>query len=534
MKKFLLNILLLVVSILFITSCSNSEYGFDKLFPNEYHKVMLFKNSGAQSLSLNTTETNYQDSIVVLKAGSDPSLTANVKFNILSQDEINSTYNVPQGLDYRVIPSQFFSFNNGQEISFDKEETGKYLILSIDAFKIYNYIQSDPTITTKTKFVLPIQMVSTHNDTISPTGGKLLECITVEKPNIALPGDQYSNMNFKTLDINLSATVSNYDLANDFTCSFDKSKNDSLFRVFQTNNLNYPCKLMPVDAYGALPTLKFSKGNETGTALLTLSRAPLQNDVHYVLPLMLKSTSLQNTDLSSSVQFIVVTPPTYGTQWIDDVSGWKPVFDNCDQKSWTQSSGGDNAGPYAPIDNDVSTYWHSCYSGPLYTSYAGTNGAGVQTGGSYGDDYNYNFTDYNTCVAKRSPGDICLVYDMQQKYYIVGVKTLNRPSNVDTKTINISVSPDDVFQFLPIKKGGNISDYNNPSLNNWNYLFTQVRSTSGGWQSIAIDPTTISSLDNVKGRFIKLRFMDSTRGSVVNLAEFRVLVLVSINGDPVK
>jgi hypothetical protein len=534
MKKSLLNILLLIVGILFITSCSNSEYGFDKLFPNEYHKVMLFKNSGVQSLSLNTTETNYQDSIVVLKAGSDPSLTANVKFNVLSQIEIDSIYNVPQGLDYRVIPSQLFSFNNGQEMSFGSGETGKYLILSLDAFKIYNYIQADIAITAKTKYILPIQMVSTHNDTISSAGGKLIELITVEKPDITLPSNQYSVMNFKTLDLNLSATVSNYDLANDFTCSFDQSKSDSLFRVFQASNPNYPCAAMPVEAYGALPTLQFSKGNATGTALLTLNRASLQNDVHYVLPLMLKSTNLQNTDLSPNVQFIVVTPPTYGTQWIDDVSGWKPVFDNCDQKSWTQSSGGDNGGPYALIDNDASTYWHSCYSGPLYTSYAGTNGTGNQTGGSYGDDYNYNFTDYNTCVAKRLPGSICLIYDMQQKYYVLGVKTLNRASNTDTKSINFSVSSDDAFQFLPIKKGGNISDYNNPSLNNWNSLFTQVRNTTDSWQSITIDPTTITSLDNLKGRFIKLRFMDSNRANVVNLAEFRVLVLVSINGDPVK
>ena len=102
------------------------------------------------------------------------------------------------------------------------------------------------------------------------------------------------------------------------------------------------------------------------------------------------------------------------------------------------------------------------------------------------------------------------------------------------RTINISVSPDDTFQFLPVKKGGNIEDYNNPSLNNWNYLFTQVRNKIDNWQTITIDPATITNLDQLKGRFIKLRFMDSNRSNVVNLAEFRVLVLVSINGDPIK
>ncbi|MCH3991219.1 MAG: DUF1735 domain-containing protein [Prevotella sp.] len=109
-------------------------------------------------------------------------------------------------------------------------------------------------------------------------------------------------MNFKTLDLNLNASVSNYDLASDFTCSFDESKNDSLFKVFQAHNPNYPCMMMPAEAYGKLPVLNFSKGDKTGTALLTLNRTPLHNDVHYVLPLLLKSTSLQNTDLSSDAQ----------------------------------------------------------------------------------------------------------------------------------------------------------------------------------------------------------------------------------------
>jgi hypothetical protein len=127
MKKIVFNILFLIGCILLITACSDSEYNNDKLFPESYHKVLLFKNSGALSLDLSTVQTDYQDSMIVLKAGSDPKLKADVKFNIVDQTAIDSVYNVKQGLDYRVIPTECYAFNNGQEMTFESGEIGKYL-----------------------------------------------------------------------------------------------------------------------------------------------------------------------------------------------------------------------------------------------------------------------------------------------------------------------------------------------------------------------------------------------------------------------
>jgi hypothetical protein len=536
MKRIVFNILFLVGCILLVTACSDSEYNNDNLFPEKYHKVLLFKNSGALSLDLSTVQTDYQDSMVVLKAGSDPSLQADVKFNIVDQTAIDSAYNSKQGLDYRVIPSDCYAFNDGQEMTFDSGETGKYLVMTIHADKIYNYMLAAPNISSKTKFVLPILMVS-DKDTVNADKNGVMTFIDVHMPTITLPGNKYdASIVYQTLDYNLTATVTHFNLDRDFTCEFwDESKKDSLVQVFKDGHPSYVCETLPTEAYGKLPTLQFTKGSATGTAVLSLKRAPLKNDVHYVLPLMLKSTTLPNTDLNPHVQYIIVTAPTYGTEWVtaDETATWKPVFDNCDQKSWSEQSGGDNGGPYAIIDNVLNTYWHSCWGTGLYTGYGGTNGAGHSTGGVAPDDYNYNFTDYHTCVAKRAPGDICLVFDMQKPYYVVGVNTYGRPLNTDTKTINFYVSPDSEFKFLPIKKGGKIDDYNNPSLNNWTFVLQQVRTaTASTWQQAYLDPSNTANV--VKGRFIKLRFMDSARASVVNLSELRILKLVSINGNPIE
>lgn len=531
MKKIFSHIALLLEVSLFLWSCGNSEYSYDKIVPSDYHKILLFKNSGNQTLNLSTVQTNYQDSIVVLKAGSDPGLSANVMFNVLSQNALDSVYNIPLGVDYRVIPAEDYSFNNGREMSFGSGEIGKYLCLSMDAYKIYNYIHSDSTATAKTKYVLPIQMVSTKNDTVSSDRGYVMEFINVRKPVIKLPSNTYTAMNYETLDYNLTATVENYNMNASFDCDFDESKSDSLLRVFQSGHPNYACQLMPKEAYGSLPKLQFSNGNVTGSALLTFKRAPLQNDTHYVLPLMLKSTSLPNSDLNAHIQYLVITPPTYGTEWITDVSTWKVAFDNSDYKFWSDGTSGDAGGATKIIDNDYASYWHSSFGG-MASSYTGTNGAGHKTGGTVtGDDYCYNFKDFHAFAGKRPVGSICLALDMQKHYYVVGVRTWNRPQNYDTQTINFYVSDDDSFNFLPLKSGGKLTDYDNPSLNTWQFLLTHVRSATTGAQDSYLK---MSSATNVpKGRFLKLRFMDSRRAGVVNMAELRVCILVSVNGKSV-
>ena len=55
MKQFIYKSLILG-SVLTAASCSNSEYEFDKLFPQEYHKILYVKHNGKQEMNMNTVE----------------------------------------------------------------------------------------------------------------------------------------------------------------------------------------------------------------------------------------------------------------------------------------------------------------------------------------------------------------------------------------------------------------------------------------------------------------------------------------------
>ena len=83
MKQFIYKSLILG-SALIAASCSNSAYEFDQLFPQEYHKILYVKYNGKQEMNMNTVETTPVYSINVIKAGSDPSLTAHVKLSVLT------------------------------------------------------------------------------------------------------------------------------------------------------------------------------------------------------------------------------------------------------------------------------------------------------------------------------------------------------------------------------------------------------------------------------------------------------------------
>ena len=72
-------------------SCSN-EYSNDKLFPEEYHKILYFKNEGKHIFSWQASENTVEEPLLVIKAGSDPSLTATVNVRALTQQEIDENY----------------------------------------------------------------------------------------------------------------------------------------------------------------------------------------------------------------------------------------------------------------------------------------------------------------------------------------------------------------------------------------------------------------------------------------------------------
>jgi len=86
---------------------------------------------------LNTTQITYQDSIAIIKSGSDPSLSANVTLEVRSQAFLDSAYNI-SGKNYKVLPQDVYKFNGSSEVDFNKNEKGKWGVLTINAKQLFN------------------------------------------------------------------------------------------------------------------------------------------------------------------------------------------------------------------------------------------------------------------------------------------------------------------------------------------------------------------------------------------------------------
>jgi hypothetical protein len=122
---------------------------------------------------------------------------------------------------------------------------------------------------------------------------------------------------------------------------------------------------------------------------------------------------------------------------------------------------------------------------------------------------------------------------MGSAHRIVGVNARQRSGAPDSKDAIIYVSNDSEFKFTPVNDGGNIADYNRVALNNWTRLMDVEFAYHSEWQHFDA-PSDVFEEGGVKGRFVKVHFQSSWRYENLNMAEFRLVELIAINGEPVE
>lgn len=474
---------------------------------------------------LNTTQITYQDSIAIIKSGSDPSLSANVTLEVRSQAFLDSAYNI-SGKNYKVLPQDVYKFNGSSEVDFNKNEKGKWGVLTINAKQLFKYIQQNPTV----QFVLPIQLNS-QRDSIYQYKSSMLVKVNVKEPTVEIGSSQIEdNMIYKSLDVKVNAAMSNIEKNQwDFDCSLvtlNDSETSSLVNDYNVKNgTNY--EILPSGSF-SMTAFNFKKDVNESQSTVTVKRDKLVNDHSYLLPLRLASgkSVVDGLAISNDIVYIIIHNPKYGYV-IPDRSNWKILFCNEDNK-FGGATGADGAGAPAMIDNDINTYW----------MYARANDYAWE---SYfnGDDYDYNFKDYHAFFGDRWYGDghggkQVIVIDMKESSHIMDIGIIQR-QDADCYLVNASfaVSDDKEFKFLPQKSGGTASDYNDVALNNWTPVFTwngipQQKGIS--WKVINTD-----ELHNhgMKGRFLKVMpLLGSWGGSYHGscIAEIKVMQLLAIDG----
>ena len=334
---------------LLLAACENSDYELQNLVPDEYHKVLYINNAGTEDLTLYNTGQANTFAISVFKGGSDPSLTADATLRVHTEAEVQELYGQHDGLDYRIIPDGSYTLDQTQ-LAFAAEERYKIVTLSLTTETIEAAVEANPEAT----YVLPLYLYS-ETDSVNADKSELFIRMTeVLTPALGFTSTAVAPVSYtygfgsETLEVSFGLDTDN---SWDIECQFaaEPSYVDSYNAKNKTSYLLLPDGSYTFDAAATLP----STSNSTNLAVTVDGSALTPGD--YMLPIRLTGASMFSVSEANAVYPLVVR--VIGTRF--DRSGWS-ISANTQEPT---GEGVGNGVATCLLDGDLSTFWHSQWSG---------------------------------------------------------------------------------------------------------------------------------------------------------------------------
>lgn len=348
MKK-IIYLSLLASCLISLGACEGSEYDLENQVPEKFHKILYLNISGKQEMTLYNTEEDNVYSFSVIKAGSDPTLSAKANITILSQEEVDQQYSDLEGVNYKVISPNAYSLDNSQ-LDFSAEDGYKLVNLSLKPREVMTAIESNPSAI----WVLPLY-VSSENDSINATKNQLfLQLKEVITPTI---GFKDSYVNVKAYTYGLVSTISEkipfkLDTNNkwDIECGF-MVNNEYISQYNNTNGTLF--QQLPENTYSFEQSMTLPGGTTSTDLVVKIEGSQLQPG-DYMLPIKINSVS--RFEISSTNALYPLAIRIMGTQL--DRTGWTAEA-NTEE---LHGEIGQNSGPADRVlDGDLKTYWHSIW-----------------------------------------------------------------------------------------------------------------------------------------------------------------------------
>lgn len=507
-----ISIATIFLSVLLLASC-REEY---KLFPDRYNRILSIKNSGVRELRSGNTVKEYKDSILVLKGGGNPDGDAFARIEVMSLAKACETFGYDEG-SLEIIDESSYSIKDGDEVSLLGKSRSRYVPLVFSPEDIYRQALRAEGKT----LVLPVALRS-ETDTVNTSSSMVLYRFDINGPEVVWPdqSDIRAEIALRELDIDIEAKVE-YSESN-LTPFVGKIVTDGLETLVDEYNAKN------ATSYGLLPASAWSFDGINVTAKteivkgkLHLSRNGLSSDETYLLPLRLDGSSCP-VGASEEVRYLVVTNPKYVYRPVDR-TGWKLVYVNS-QEHW--------------YGETLDLQWFATYAfdGRPETTW-GTQWNGAVSNPSW-DDYTYEPADKNLhsivptlFEGSREVPNIIMVIDLGREYSLGGAGILQSAKFNEQKVKRCEVYTESSFEFKTVRDGGSIANYSTlDEGNDWKLLTTvemdwPVREY---WSQVQTA---------VKGRYVKIRPVELFEGldpKAVNIAEFYLSELVSVDGYPVK
>ena len=442
MKKYFLYI---AAALLAFTSCDDSQYELQNLVPGQYHKILVVKDSGKHNKTLYDTGDADTTNISVMKVGSDPSLTAHVDVRTLTDEELRAQYSELEGVNYKTLSSDCYHITN-TTLDYASSDRYKTCQVILDPHAIETVMATEQAAT----WVLPLKFESKSDSVNANSNEYLIIVDAVVSPKIGFVSETPSVQiieKAKAADYTQTLSIG-LDVSNKWDVDCGLSVDESYVATYnQLHSTEFT--LLPKSYYELPNSVKLEKGKDQAQVDVKIKASSLPAG-DYVLPVALSQVSRFETSSSKVVPLVV---RVMGNRL--DRSSWK-VTANTEEPT---GEGSGNGVVSCMLDGNLSTYWHSQWSG-----------------GSHA-------LPYEITIDMKSVHTIDHVsfYQRQNTYY------------ADTKDVKISVSTD-------------------------NAKWTEVSS----YQLQRIVEEQLFEVSSTKARYIKFSVTSSHRDGAASLAEFYV------------
>ena len=335
---------------LILAACENSDYELENLVPDEYHKVLYINNSGTQDLTLYNTGQANTFAISVFKGGSDPSLTASATIAIHSQEAVDSLYSEHDGANYRIIPDGSYSLDQTQINFTSSEERYKIVTLSLQTDPIEAAMEANPDVV----YVLPLYLYSEQDSVNADKSELFIRMTEVLTPALGFTSTTASPVSYtygfgtQTVDVGFGLDTDN---SWEIECQFAADP-DYVDTYNAANNTAY--QLLPEGSYSFESVLTLPSSSNSTNLTVTIDGSGLTPG-DYLLPVRLTEASMFSVSANSAVFPLVVR--VIGTQL--DRSSWS-IEANTEEPT---GEGTGNGVATCLLDGDLSTFWHSQWSG---------------------------------------------------------------------------------------------------------------------------------------------------------------------------
>lgn len=328
----------------------------------EFQTMVYFRNGGEQSLTLYRTGEDGFYRIPVCKSGRD--LNGKATAVVMPFDEAQMTmYNVQYETDYTLIPNTVFSFTDENrsalseqdrvELDFGSDDAYQVVYVSLKTTALSALMEANPDNT----YVLGLQVFS--DETVSDEINLILLKPDIEIPLVSLVASGVETHNYtsaspaaetyhNTLSLNMDENLW------DFTCEIAPADAAWLADYNYNNGKNFV--LLPAEAYTlSTTTLEFKKGQLDAEFDVEIRREGMDMLTEYALPIVVKSCSKTEFMIDDSKNAFLLNVRLDPDQ----------ITLTADMVEVSANHAGDGTGAPALVDNDVTTYWHSPWSGSV-------------------------------------------------------------------------------------------------------------------------------------------------------------------------